>query len=174
MKRLFVDIAEEKGLVFDIAIDANLPKTIYTDGQRVQQILRNLLTNAFKFTNNGTVRLSVSPPASSIAVNNSDADALIAFSVKDEGIGIPLKQQEEIFKAFQQADGSTSRTYGGTGLGLSISKELTRLLGGTIHLKSREGEGSTFTIVLPVKTTGTNVLQQDENNQTDVSEQETK
>ncbi len=149
VKRLFKDIAEEKKLAFDIAIADSLPKTIYTDGQRVQQILRNLLTNAFKFTHSGTVSLTVSRPPSTIALTLGEADTLIAFAVKDEGIGIPLKQQEEIFKAFQQADGSTSRTYGGTGLGLSISKELTRLLGGTIHLESSEGNGSTFTFILP-------------------------
>jgi tubulin-specific chaperone A len=154
VKRLFQDIAEEKKLVFDITLDDTLPKTIYTDGQRVQQILRNLLTNAFKFTHSGKVSLTVLRPPATIAPTMGEAETLIAFAVKDEGIGIPLKQQEEIFKAFQQADGSTSRTYGGTGLGLSISKELTRLLGGTIHLESSEGKGSTFTFVLPQKSTG--------------------
>ncbi len=151
VQRLFKNIAEEKKLDFDISIADNLPKTIYTDGQRIQQILRNLLTNAFKFTHSGTVNLTVSRPPSTIALTLGEADTLVAFAVKDEGIGIPLKQQEEIFKAFQQADGSTSRTYGGTGLGLSISKELTRLLGGTIHLESSEGKGSTFTFILPQK-----------------------
>lgn len=154
VKRLFKDIAEEKKLVFDMSIEDNLPKTIYTDGQRVQQILRNLLTNAFKFTHSGKVSLTVSRPLPAVAIAQDEAQKLIAFAVKDEGIGIPLKQQEEIFKAFQQADGSTSRTYGGTGLGLSISKELTRLLGGTIHLESSEGQGSTFTFVLPQNAIG--------------------
>jgi tubulin-specific chaperone A len=154
VKRLFKDIAEEKKLAFDMSIDGNLPKTIYTDGQRVQQILRNLLTNAFKFTHSGKVSLTVSRPLPTVAISQGESQKLIAFAVKDEGIGIPLKQQEEIFKAFQQADGSTSRTYGGTGLGLSISKELTRLLGGTIHLESSEGKGSTFTFVLPQNAIG--------------------
>lgn len=151
VKRLFVDIAAEKGLAFNIAIDEALPKTITTDAQRVQQILRNLLTNAFKFTSKGAVSLTISRPPSSLLLGQPEMEESLAFAVKDDGIGIPFKQQEEIFKAFQQADGSTSRTYGGTGLGLSISKELTRLLGGTIHLESREGEGSTFTFVLPEK-----------------------
>jgi len=149
VQRLFKNIAEEKQLTFEIVVDDALPKTIYTDGQRVQQILRNLLTNAFKFTHSGMVSLLISRPPSPLASLLGGADSLIAFAVKDQGIGIPLKQQEEIFKAFQQADGSTSRTYGGTGLGLSISKELTRLLGGTIHLESSEGKGSTFTFILP-------------------------
>lgn len=154
VKRLFKDIADEKKLVFDMSLEDNLPKTIYTDGQRVQQILRNLLTNAFKFTHSGKVSLIVSRPLPTGSISQGEAQKLIAFAVKDEGIGIPLKQQEEIFKAFQQADGSTSRTYGGTGLGLSISKELTRLLGGTIYLESSEGQGSTFTFVLPQNAIG--------------------
>lgn len=172
VKRLFKDLAEKKGLAFAIILDDNLPKTIYTDGQRVQQILRNLLTNAFKFTHSGKISLTVSRPPSSIVLSRSEADTLVAFAVKDEGIGIPLKQREEIFKAFQQADGSTSRTYGGTGLGLSISKELTRLLGGTIHLESSEGEGSTFTFVLPEKTTGSIVEGKGEKRPKDVDQQE--
>jgi tubulin-specific chaperone A len=154
VQRLFKDIAVEKNLAFDITLDKTLPQTLFTDGQRVQQILRNLLTNAFKFTHSGTISLTVSRPPSTVASTLEEADKLVAFAVKDEGIGIPKKQQEEIFKAFQQADGSTSRTYGGTGLGLSISKELTRLLGGTIHLESSEGKGSTFTLVLPEKPAG--------------------
>ncbi|MGB3225503.1 MAG: response regulator [Desulforhopalus sp.] len=154
VKRLFKDIADEKKLVFDMSFEDNLPKTIYTDGQRVQQILRNLLTNAFKFTHSGKVSLTVSRPLPTSSIPQDEAQKMIAFAVKDEGIGIPLKQQEEIFKAFQQADGSTSRTYGGTGLGLSISKELTRLLGGTIYLESSEGHGSTFTFVLPQNAIG--------------------
>ncbi len=172
VQRLFKHIAEEKGLAFDILLSDDIPKTIYTDGQRVQQILRNLLTNAFKFTHTGKVSLVVSRPPSSLVLNRSETDTLVAFAVKDEGIGIPLKQQDEIFKAFQQADGSTSRTYGGTGLGLSISKELTRLLGGTIHLESREREGSTFTFVIPQKTTGGMTEEKGEQKQSDRDQQE--
>lgn len=149
VRRVFKDLAEEKGLSFDIAIDPDLPATLFTDSQRVQQILRNLLTNAFKFTHRGGVRLKVSRPSSAIALTKGEAGNLIAFAVQDDGIGIAEAQQEVIFKAFQQADGSTSRTYGGTGLGLSISRELTKLLGGTIHLESKEGEGSTFTFIVP-------------------------
>jgi tubulin-specific chaperone A len=149
VKRVFKDLAEDKGLTFDIAIDPELPSTLVTDSQRVQQILRNLLTNAFKFTHRGGVRLKISRPSSAIALTRGEASNLIAFAVQDDGIGIAEEQQEVIFKAFQQADGSTSRTYGGTGLGLSISKELTKLLGGTIHLESKEGQGSTFTFIVP-------------------------
>ena len=149
VQRVFKDLADEKGLAFEINISPDIPPVILTDSQRVQQILRNLLTNALKFTHQGAVCLTVSRPSSAIALTKGDAQNLVAFAVKDDGIGIPEQQQEEIFKAFQQADGSTSRTYGGTGLGLSISKELTKLLGGTIHLESKEGQGSTFTFILP-------------------------
>ena len=149
VRRMFKHVAEDKGLAFDINVDSALPASILTDSQRVQQILRNLLTNAFKFTHRGGVSLTISRPSSAIALTRGEAKNLIAFAVKDDGIGIALEQQEEIFKAFQQADGSTSRTYGGTGLGLSISKELTRLLGGTIHLESKVGEGSTFPLIVP-------------------------
>lgn len=149
VRRMFKDVAEQKGLEFEITVDSNLPAFIHTDAQRVQQILRNLLTNAFKFTHRGGVRLTLSRPSSAIALTKGEAKNLVAFAVRDDGIGIAEEKQEEIFKAFQQADGSTSRTYGGTGLGLSISKELTRLLGGTIHLESKAGEGSTFTLVIP-------------------------
>ncbi|MGB3209831.1 MAG: response regulator [Desulforhopalus sp.] len=166
VKRLFREIAEEKGLNFDITIEDTLPETIYTDAQRVQQILRNLLTNAFKFTHRGTVSLTVSRPRASLMVDQSQAESMVAFAVQDEGIGIPGRQQQEIFNAFQQADGSTSRTYGGTGLGLSISKELTRLLGGTIHLESREGEGSVFTFVLPQKIDERGISEQEESENT--------
>ncbi len=152
VRRMFKDVAENKGIAFEITVDPALPASIHTDAQRVQQILRNLLTNAFKFTHRGGVSLTVSRPSSAIALTRGEAKDLVAFAVKDDGIGIAEDKQEEIFKAFQQADGSTSRTYGGTGLGLSISKELTRLLGGTIHLESKLGEGSTFTLVIPERT----------------------
>ncbi|KJR99450.1 MAG: histidine kinase [Desulfobulbaceae bacterium BRH_c16a] len=153
VRRVFKDLAEDKGLAFDIAIDPALPPILLTDSQRVQQILRNLLTNAFKFTHHGGVRLIVSRPSPAIALTKGEAENLVAFAVQDDGIGIAEQQQEVIFKAFQQADGSTSRTYGGTGLGLSISRELTKLLGGTIHLESKEGRGSTFTFIVPERPT---------------------
>ena len=149
LHRVFKEMAEEKGLTFEIVIAPDIPSVIKTDAQRVQQILRNLLTNALKFTHQGGVSLTISRPSSAIALTRGEARNLVAFAVKDDGIGIKEQQQEEIFKAFQQGDGSTSRTYGGTGLGLSISKELTKLLGGTIHLESKVGQGSTFTFILP-------------------------
>ncbi|MDF2154538.1 response regulator [Vibrio sp. CAU 1672] len=152
INRLYADIAAEKGLEFSVSIAGNLPGTIETDSQRLQQILRNLLTNAFKFTHDGSVSLSIAQPSPEMAVRmNKPRESLVAFQVKDDGIGIKEEQQLAIFQAFQQADGSTSRKYGGTGLGLSISKELTHLLGGNILVKSEEGKGSTFTVVLPLE-----------------------
>jgi len=152
ISRLYKDIAVEKGLEFDICIADNLSDVIETDSLRLQQILRNLLTNAFKFTHDGAVTLTISQPNDEIAARlQQPKQSLVAFTVKDDGIGIKKEKQLGIFQAFQQADGSTSRKYGGTGLGLSISKELTHLLGGTILLKSEEGEGCAFTIVLPLE-----------------------
>lgn len=150
LNRLYKDIAESKGVRFSIDVADDLPEFMETDGQRLQQVLRNLLTNAFKFTTEGEIALILSRPTAEQLQNTSLArhDSL-AFSVRDQGIGIAEDKQQIIFEAFQQADGSTSRDYGGTGLGLSISRELTRLLGGTIRLHSIAGEGSTFTLVLP-------------------------
>ncbi len=150
LKRVFKDIAVEKKIPFEISVAEDVPATLQTDPQRFQQILRNLLSNAFKFTQKGKVSLIVSrPTAELLKEGHLQSDEAIAFAVQDEGIGIPAARQNEIFEAFQQVDGSTSRTYGGTGLGLSISKELTRLLGGRIFLESSEGSGSTFSILLP-------------------------
>jgi len=150
LKRVFKDIASEKKIPFEISVAENTPATLLTDPQRFQQVLRNLLSNAFKFTHEGKVSLTISrPPDELLQQSGFRAGETLAFSVKDQGIGIPKARQDEIFEAFQQVDGSTSRTYGGTGLGLSISKELTRLLGGRIFLESSEGVGSTFTILLP-------------------------
>ena len=127
------------------------PTFLHSDSQRLQQILRNLLTNAFKFTHQGAVTLTISRPAQHRCQQlNAAPDSLIEFAVSDDGIGIAKDKQTVIFQAFQQADGSTSRNYGGTGLGLSITKELTHLLGGAIYLESEEGKGSVFTIVLPL------------------------
>ncbi|WP_299789060.1 response regulator [uncultured Shewanella sp.] len=151
ISRLYKDIAVEKGLEFDITLADDVPDVIETDSQRLQQVLRNLLTNAFKFTDEGAVSLNIAQPNDDVAARlQQPKESLVAFTVKDDGIGIKKEQQLGIFQAFQQADGSTSRKYGGTGLGLSISKELTHLLGGTILLKSEEGEGCTFTVVLPL------------------------
>jgi CheY-like chemotaxis protein/HAMP domain-containing protein len=149
--RLYQDIAADKGLDFQIHIASNLPAAIQTDSQRLQQVLRNLLTNAVKFTHEGAVALSITQASAEIAKQMKiPQQSLIAFAVKDDGIGIKKEQHLAIFQAFQQADGSTSRKYGGTGLGLSISKELTHLLGGSIQLESDEGKGCTFTVVLPL------------------------
>jgi CheY-like chemotaxis protein/signal transduction histidine kinase/CHASE3 domain sensor protein len=138
-ERNFKQIAKAKGLDFKIELDAQLPNSISTDIKRLQQILKNLLANAFKFTEQGNVTLKIG-----IASEN-----MINFAVSDTGIGIPSDKQKVIFEAFQQADGSTSRNYGGTGLGLSISRELAQLLGGRIELTSKLKQGSTFTLVLP-------------------------
>ena len=150
LTRVFKDVAAQKGVEFKIRQEAALPDSIETDSHRLQQILRNLLTNAFKFTEKGAVTFHIKRPKDSEArACRLDPEHAIAFAVIDEGIGIPKDQLEAIFLAFQQADGSTSRKYGGTGLGLSISRELAKLLGGNILLESTEGKGSTFTVVLP-------------------------
>jgi signal transduction histidine kinase len=140
LERTFRQLAQQKGLAFEITLEAGLPASLRTDATRLKQILKNLLANAFKFTARGSVRLRIAP----------GAPRSIVFSVIDTGIGIPPDKQEVIFEAFRQADGSTARQYGGTGLGLSISRELSRLLGGELSVSSTPGEGSTFTLVLPV------------------------
>jgi HAMP domain-containing protein/signal transduction histidine kinase/DNA-binding response OmpR family regulator len=150
--RTFRHIAENKKLGFDVELIGDLPRGVQTDAKRLQQILKNLLSNAFKFTDRGRVSLRVEPVSDGWASDNESlnrAKSVIAFSVTDTGIGIPHEKQQIIFEAFQQADGSTSRKYGGTGLGLAISRELARLLGGEIRLISTPGEGSTFKLYLP-------------------------
>jgi two-component sensor histidine kinase len=152
--RPFRHEAEGRGLSFDILTDPHLGRSIVTDAKRLQQVLKNLLSNAFKFTENGGVRLNIS-----LAMGgwNSEhpvlrqAPGVVAFEVSDTGIGIPIEKQKIIFEAFQQADASTSRKYGGTGLGLAICRELANLLGGEIHLRSSPGIGSAFTLYLPIK-----------------------
>ena len=143
--RTFRHVADGKGLELSIELAENLPAdTIITDAKRLQQVLKNLLSNALKFTEHGAVRLRMERATSGWSANHSVLNrvkSVIAFSVTDTGIGIPQDKQRIIFEAFQQADGTTSRKYGGTGLGLSISRELTRLLGGEIRLQSAPGSG---------------------------------
>ncbi len=144
--------AEEKGLTLEVELDPELPAEVVTDLQRLQQILRNLMSNAVKFTHEGGVRLRIAPvrPGRIFGVPSLDsARRVIAFGVQDSGIGISNEKLAIIFEAFQQADGTTSRKYGGTGLGLSISRELAKLLGGSIEAASAPGAGSTFTLYLP-------------------------
>ncbi|EQA43194.1 response regulator receiver domain protein [Leptospira broomii serovar Hurstbridge str. 5399] len=154
LERSFRETARNKELEFQVDLNVDLPARMTTDLQRLQQILRNLLSNAFKFTHKGGVRLVISPVKSGWGSDHqilNQASSVIAFSVIDTGIGIPLEKQTLIFEAFRQADGSTSRKYGGTGLGLSISKEITRLLGGELRLTSQSNTGSTFTLYLPIE-----------------------
>ncbi|HEY7234134.1 MAG TPA: response regulator, partial [Gemmatimonadaceae bacterium] len=154
VERTFRPVAEQKNLALSVEVAPDTPSPIYTDGQRLQQVLKNLLSNAVKFTERGGVTLSIrrSETSRRFASRSLDrADEVIALAVKDTGIGIPRDKQQLIFEAFQQADGTTSRKYGGTGLGLSISREIARLLGGEIHVESTPGQGSTFTLYLPVR-----------------------
>ena len=139
LRQLFQPVAQEKKLDFVVEVAPECPAGIETDVQRLEQVLKNLLSNAFKFTEAGQIRLLI----------HRAPEGQIAFSVSDTGIGIAEEQQQGVFEAFHQADGTISRKYGGTGLGLSISRQLVRLLGGSIDLKSKQGQGSTFTITIP-------------------------
>jgi len=151
----FKPISEARHLRFTIETDSRLPQAMETDLQRLNQILKNLLSNSFKFTEKGEVKLRIYEaeknwkPGLSLQLDSSKR--VVAFAISDTGIGIPQEKQNIIFEAFQQAEGSTSRKYGGTGLGLSISRGLAELLGGTIELESTPGSGSTFTLFLPVE-----------------------
>ncbi len=150
----FKHISESKNLRFSIEMDEKLPDNLETDVQRLNQILKNLLSNAFKFTEKGEVKLHIYEADHNWKQGNQNLDnakRVVAFEIKDTGIGIPRDKQNIIFEAFQQAEGSTSRKYGGTGLGLSISRGLADLLGGSIELTSEAGLGSTFTLFLPIE-----------------------
>ena len=155
--RPFRHEAESRDLAFDVQTDPNLDRSMITDTKRLQQVLKNLLSNAFKFTEKGTVRLRIFQAASGWSSDHPTlklVPSVVAFEVSDTGIGIPPEKQKIIFEAFQQADAGTSRKYGGTGLGLAISRELSNLLGGEIHLRSVPNAGSTFTLYLPLKYVG--------------------
>jgi CheY-like chemotaxis protein/CHASE3 domain sensor protein len=149
LARNFEPLARDRKLTFDFKVDPGTPERIDTDPQRFGQILKNLLSNAFKFTERGGVSLRVS----------SVREGFVAFAVQDSGIGIPPEQQEIIFEAFRQADGSTHRKYGGTGLGLSISRDLARLLGGDVTVQSEPGKGSIFTLEMPLRYVGPVVVE---------------
>ncbi len=149
-------VAEQRRLRFDVTLDPTAPTTVRTDGRRLRQLLKNLLSNAFKFTDDGGVSLTIHVANDGWSTDERalvEATQVIAFSVEDTGVGIPKDKHRLIFEAFQQADGTTSRRYGGTGLGLSISREIARMLGGEIGVDSEPGQGSTFTLYLPDRTT---------------------
>jgi len=152
VERSFRHVAESKSLEFVVRVDPGVPTAMFTDAKRLQQVIKNLLANAFKFTRQGRVSLTIAPAPSDMYPDNDNlrnASSIVAFAVSDTGIGIPADKRQIIFEAFQQADGSTSRKYGGTGLGLAISREIAGLLGGELHLASASGRGSTFTLYLP-------------------------
>ncbi|MBJ6360177.1 response regulator [Paenibacillus sp. GCM10012307] len=148
-ERSFRPLSEQKGIQFETAIEEGLAANMYTDSHRLKQVVKNLLSNAFKFTSKGSVAFTIRRAKPDEHSQLEGLDDRIAFEVKDTGIGIPLEKQQLIFEAFQQVDGTTSRIYGGTGLGLAISQELASLLGGFIAVDSEEGRGSTFTLYLP-------------------------
>ena len=153
IEQKFRHVAEDKGLAFHLMIADNIPSTLSTDGQRLQQVINNMLSNAFKFTSTGEIKIMAQCPTNIphlLSGNTLEPGKTVAISVTDTGIGIQKEKQQVIFEAFQQADGTTSRRYGGTGLGLSISRQLARLLGGELTLESEKGKGTTFTLYLPI------------------------
>jgi signal transduction histidine kinase/DNA-binding response OmpR family regulator len=157
IEQKFRHFAEKKELDFQMEIDKDIPSTLSTDGQRLKQVINNLLSNAFKFTSEGKICLTVQRATnthfsqSHEELRKLELDKMITISVTDTGVGIPKEKQQVIFEAFQQVDGTTSRKYGGTGLGLSISRQLARLLGGELTLETEKGKGSTFTLYLPIE-----------------------
>ncbi len=155
----FGHVAEKKDINFVLGMGEDLPKNLITDKKKLIQILRNLLSNAFKFTSKGSVELRADFPHKNTQYNNKKLQTgnVIAFKVQDTGIGIPVEKQSDIFEAFHQSDGTSTRNYGGTGLGLTISRELTQLLGGEIELQSEQERGTIFTLYLPLKPIGVEV-----------------
>jgi len=165
VERAFSEIARQKGLKFNVSVERGSPRYIVTDSQRLNQILKNLISNAFKFTEKGSVNFTVGLANRKVKFKNpvlNHANGVISFRVNDTGIGIPEDKRELIFEAFQQVDTTTARKYGGTGLGLTISRDLVKLLGGELQLESTAGEGSTFTLFLPVAGVDgmTNIIQE--------------
>jgi CheY-like chemotaxis protein len=161
MERTFRQLASEKDRSFEVDFAETLPASIRTDEKRLQQVVLNLLSNAFKFTTEGGVTLTVQPAHGGWSATHPvlrDVTTALEISVTDTGIGIPEDKQKLIFEAFQQADGTTSRKYGGTGLGLSISREIARLLGGELKVSSTPGKGSTFTLYVPMQSIGAPAL----------------
>jgi two-component system, chemotaxis family, sensor kinase CheA len=158
MKSMFDPVAAKKNLTFDVHTAENVPSVITTDGQRLQQIWKNLLSNAFKFTEQGSVTVTIEAAqpeeVEELLPGLDDKEMVLAISVSDTGIGIAQEKQEIIFEAFQQVDGTTNRQFGGTGLGLSICREFTRLLGGAITVQSEPEKGSTFTLYIPGRLEG--------------------
>ena len=152
-KASFLHMGKEKGLELKVNIARNTPKSIRSDKRRIEQVIKNLMSNALKFTDKGEITVSFSQAGKKADLSRSglDSDKAVAISVKDTGVGISADNQKIIFEAFQQVEGGTTRKYGGTGLGLSISRELVRLLGGEIQLESEEGKGSVFMVYLPVE-----------------------
>ncbi|MBN9296079.1 MAG: response regulator [Filimonas sp.] len=167
IQQLFAVVADDKQVTFTLNKEADVPEHIYTDKQRLEQVIKNLLSNAFKFTpkqGSVTLNMRIEKDRSSISdITLLQAEHVVAIDVKDTGIGIGTDKQQLIFEAFQQADGSTSRKYGGTGLGLSISKELIKILGGEIRVTSIEGQGSTFTLYIPAGKRNVSVYKEDSN-----------
>ncbi|MPS69646.1 MULTISPECIES: response regulator [unclassified Novosphingobium] len=163
LSQSFERVARDKGVAFHIACDPALPARLHTDAQRVEQIMKNLLSNAFKFTQQGSVTLALERAAKGVALQRADLDPArtIGLSVTDTGIGIGESKLKDIFEAFQQEDGSTDRHYGGTGLGLTIARKFAQVLGGEIHVRSIKGQGSTFTLFLPLGEAGTSMATAD-------------
>ncbi|HEX7815631.1 response regulator [Dyella sp.] len=171
LKRTFDHVAQEKNVGLQLELDPSLPQVVMTDLPKLEQVLTNLVGNAFKFTAQGTVSIRIGRPAADIALPEKLAGKpVIAIAVADTGIGIPADKFQKIFSAFEQVDSSTSRQYGGTGLGLAISLRIVELLGGSIDLRSREGHGSTFTLLLPeLPASGTDVSMDKESSHTETS-----